>query len=105
MHGVAQTCLHHPAISAAGCGGAGKGCPACTAGHSCTSAVEDIARLTQETGETFGRVEEAFDEMDSRVESMGTTLQHSAKSTDRTVKTHASNLAGSCNFGTAIVVG
>ena len=40
-----------------------------------TSAAEDIARLTQETGETFGRVEEAFGEMDSRVESMGTTLQ------------------------------
>ena len=40
-----------------------------------TSAVEDIARLTQETGETFGRVEEAFGEMDSRVESRGTTLQ------------------------------
>ena len=40
-----------------------------------TSAAEDITRLTQETGETFGRVEEAFDEMDSRVESMGTTLQ------------------------------
>ena len=40
-----------------------------------TSAAEDIARLTQETRETFGRVEEAFGEVDSRVESMGTTLQ------------------------------
>ena len=40
-----------------------------------TSAAEDIACLTQETGETFGRVEEAFGEMDSRVESMGRTLQ------------------------------
>ena len=39
------------------------------------SAAEDIVRLTQETGETFGRVEEAFSEMDSRVESIGTSLQ------------------------------
>ena len=39
------------------------------------STAEDIARLTQETGETFGRVEEAFGAMDFRVESMGTQLE------------------------------
>ena len=33
-----------------------------------------IASLTQETGATFGRVEQAYSEMDSRVESMGTTV-------------------------------
>ena len=39
------------------------------------SIAEDIARLTHETGETFGQVEEAFVAMDSRVESMGTQLE------------------------------
>ena len=33
-----------------------------------------IAALTQETGATFGRVEQAYSEMDSKVESMGTTV-------------------------------
>ena len=36
---------------------------------------EGLARLTQETGTTFGRVEEAFGDMDSRVESMDASLQ------------------------------
>ena len=39
-----------------------------------TKIVEDIACLTQETRETFGRVEEAFGDMDSKVESMGISL-------------------------------
>ena len=39
------------------------------------STTEDIARLTQETRETFGLVEEAFFEIDSRVESMGRKLE------------------------------
>ena len=39
------------------------------------SAAADIASLTQETGATFGRVEQAYGEMDSRVESMGTTVE------------------------------
>ena len=36
---------------------------------------EDIARLTQETRTIFGWVEEAFGDMDSRVESMGASLK------------------------------
>ena len=39
-----------------------------------TQTVEDIAGLTQETRTTFGRVEEAFGDMDSRVESMDASL-------------------------------
>ena len=35
---------------------------------------EDIPCLTQETRTTFGRVEEAFGDMDSRVESMDAPL-------------------------------
>ena len=38
------------------------------------STAAEIASLTQETGETFGRVEQAFSEMDFRVESMGTIV-------------------------------
>ena len=33
-----------------------------------------IATLTQETGATFGRVEQAYNAMDSKVESIGTTI-------------------------------
>ena len=36
---------------------------------------EELARLTQEVGTTFGRVEDAFGDMDSRVESMDASLQ------------------------------
>ena len=36
---------------------------------------EDIARLTQEIGATSSRVEGAFGDMDSQVESMGSSLQ------------------------------
>ena len=39
------------------------------------STAAEIAKLTQETGETFGRVEDAFGDMDSRVESMGQTVE------------------------------
>ena len=35
---------------------------------------EEIARVAQETRTTFGRVEEGFKDMDSRVESMGASL-------------------------------
>ena len=36
---------------------------------------KDIARLTYETGTTFGRVEEAMSHMDAKVESMDERLQ------------------------------
>ena len=39
------------------------------------STTQDIAKLTQETGETFGRVEEVFDDMDSRVGSINTKVE------------------------------
>ena len=39
------------------------------------STAQNIAKLTQETGETFGRVEEAFDDMDSRVGSITTKVE------------------------------
>ena len=43
--------------------------------NTAASTAQDIAKLTQETGETFGRVEEAFGDMDSRVESISTTVE------------------------------
>lgn len=40
-----------------------------------TKTTKDITLLTQETGVTIGRVEEAFGEMESRSQSMGASLQ------------------------------
>ena len=55
------------------------------------STTEDIARLTQETRETFGRVEEAFGGMDSKVESMGTQLEQlQGQHTEQVQRTQAS---------------
>ena len=42
-----------------------------------------IANLTQETGRTFGRVEKAYSEMDSRVESIGTSVGQLQKQQQR----------------------
>ena len=41
-----------------------------TAAHT----IEELPRLTQETGTIFGRVEEAFGDMDSKVESIDASL-------------------------------
>lgn len=46
----------------------------CTLQEMAAPTAEDIALLTQEIGIAFGRLEEAFGDMDFRVESMDTSI-------------------------------